>query len=136
MSAKLPSLKNLSSRQRSFCKRFVAGEEGEAIIADLWPGRDASWMLCRLMANERLTALFASVIRKALLLRLSEILRDPKSSRTNVLDAARLYNHIFESLGSTAKNGKKRGTAPPSPIDIDKDLQEKLLDLEKKATSY
>ena len=136
MSCRLPSLKNLSSRQRSFCKRFAAGEEGEAIIADLWPGRDASWMLCRLMANECVEAVLASVTRKAVLLRLSAILSDPKSSRTNVLDAARLYNHVLETLGNTAKNGKKRGTPPPSPTDIDKALEQKLLDLEKKATTY
>jgi len=140
MPAKLPSLKNLSSRQRSFCKRFAAGEEGEVIIADLWPGRDASWMLCRLMANERVAAFLASAVAArslyTLLITLDAILNDPKSNRTHVQAAGRLFSQLgyldIRDLGALKKKCSK---VPGPSSDEDEALAERLFILGKKATS-
>jgi len=137
----LPSLKDLSSRQRSFCRRIAAGEDAEAVIPELFPRKDVALMLCRLMTNQRVAAFLASVVearisRNALLFKLGGIVNDPKARPAHVLAAARLSSQLLGYLQNTPK-GKKRGTAQvsaPSSND-DEALAEKLFILGKKAAA-
>lgn len=139
MSSKLPSLKNLSRRQRSFCKRIAEGEEAEAVIPELFPRQAVGLVLCRLMANQRVAEFLASVVKarispNMLLLKLCVILDDPESSRTNVLAAARLSSQLLGYLENPAKD-KKRGKVSAPPSDNDEALAEKLFLLAKKAAA-
>ena len=139
MPDKLPSLKNLSRRQRSFCRRIAGGEEAEAIIPELFPHQAVGLVLCRLMANQRIAEFLASVVQarispNLLLLKLGEILDDPDSSRTNVLAAARLSSQLLGYLRNSPK-GKKRGRISAPTSDDDEALAEKLVLLAKKAAA-
>jgi len=136
MPRKLPSLKNLSSRQRSFCKRLAAGEEPHAIISELFPHQESGWVLCRMLANKRVAAFVHSVaeIRSspdALLLAMDRIRNDPKARSADVLGAARLSERLARS---TRIDSPSRGCSKFSPGDTtDKELTAKMMELKRKA---
>lgn len=137
MSSKLPSLKNLSRRQRSFCKRIAAGEEAETIIAELFPGQSVGLVFCKMRLNEHIAAFWAAVTATrfsppALLLNLDQIRNDPKARPADLLGAARLASQLLGYLAAPKQPSKRRSKFSQVVL-ADEELAAKIAELRRKA---
>jgi hypothetical protein len=86
----------------------AAGEQAEQIIPQVFPGEEPGLAFRRLMANDRVAEFLWSIIearnsRAVLLLKMAEIVNDPKARNSDKISAARLSSQM---LGYVQGNGK------------------------------